>query len=530
MEESERPIYNVNDKLPLSTFVLTIFQHFFSLAVYMTYPVIIVSAINGSASLTSYLISATLIGCGISTILQYFGKIGSGHLLPMIPNSSYLPASLLAVVAGGLPLLYGMVIISGFIEMLLSRFTRFFRILFPSEVTGVVLFMLGVAIVPFAFPLFFGSTNESPLDPASTVVGIITIGTMIILNMIPKKIFRFYSVIIGICIGFIASVALGVFSIDKLAEITTMPLFEVPNIFEFVSYDFDFALMIPFTIAVICIVLKTLANINMLNGYTNSYKKNNVRRGLFAEGIGISITGAIGGIGTGSSSSGTGLVLGTGIASKKIGIGIGVLLIICGFLPSIGWVFHILPKPILGAVLLYAVVFVMMSGITSISSRLFDQRRIFVVILPILIGVSSAVCPYLYTSLPSGMQLFFASPLTSGAISVLVLGLLFKLGIPKHKKFVLDKNSNILAIMISCGKLWTLDKTQTTSIAHHIASLIDNKTAKSIEVSIYNMSAMMSVEIEFEKTAEKPDSEHHISYPSFISINDNILRAEYILV
>ncbi len=189
--EGDEPIYNVHDKVPLGTTVLTILQHFFVLAVYMTYPVIISNSIGGSTDLTMFLISATLIGSGVATILQSFAKTGAGHLLPMVPNSSYLPASLLAATAGGLPLMYGMLIISGLFEMVISRFTKFFRIVFPNEVTGVVLFLLGIAIVPFAFPLFFGSFDSGPLDPASTVVGIITLSATILLSVIPRRFFKF---------------------------------------------------------------------------------------------------------------------------------------------------------------------------------------------------------------------------------------------------------------------------------------------------------------------------------------------------
>lgn len=530
MNDAQKPVYNVNDNIPKGMLILTVLQHFLSCAVYMTYPVIIVSAIGGSASLTSYVISATLIGCGISTIIQYFSKVGSGHIMPMIPNSSYLPASLLAVVSGGMPLLYGMIIVSGFFEMLLSRFTKFFRVIFPSEVTGVVLFLLGIAIVPFAFPMFFGSTDGSALDAASTLVGAVTLVTIIVLNAIPKKIFGFYSVLFGIAAGFIASVLLGVFTPPSESELSGLSIFAIPNPLEYVSFEFDPALLIPFSIAVICIALKTLANIHLMNAYTNEFNRKNVRKGLFSEGLGISLTGLFGGVGIGSSLSAGGIVIATGVASRKIGLGLGVLMIVCGFFPVIGLVFHIIPKPILGAVLLYAVALVMMSGITSISSRMLDQRRIFVVIFPILIGISSAVCPYLYTSLAPVIQLFFASPLTSGAFSVLILGLLFKIGIHKKKTLDLTKDKNILGFLLTCGKLWCLDKSQTVSIAHHLSSLAADDSAVSLVLTFNEMSAKLNAEIVFDKDASVPTPTRRFSYFVTLSTKENVLHAEYLLI
>ncbi len=496
MAEGDEPIYNVNDRVPLGTTVLTILQHFFVLAVYMTYPVIISNAIGGSTDLTMFLISATLIGSGIATILQSFSKTGAGYLLPMVPNSSYLPASLLAATAGGLPLLYGMLIVSGLFEMVISRFTKFFRIVFPNEVTGVVLFLLGIAIVPFAFPLFFGSTDSGPLDPASAVVGIITLSATILLSVIPRRFFKFYAILIGIVIGMAASVLLGVFKLETLLQITSLSVFWIPNPIGIVSYSFDFALLIPFAIAMICVMLKSVGNISLLNAYTKEGEKNTLKNGLMSEGAGVAIAGALGGIGIGSSSGATGLVVGTGIAAKRVGLGLGIFLILCGFLSAIGWVFHILPKPILGATLLYAVTFVMVTGIQSIASRMLDPRRKFVVILPILIGVSSAVCPYLYADLPKTLALFFASPLTSGSMAVLVLGLVLKIGIKKHRSFDFSKDANLQKFLFECGRQWTLDRMQVLSIANHLQSVANAGKPERLEMRFESI-GMLRAEMVF---------------------------------
>ncbi|HJJ47419.1 MAG TPA: purine/pyrimidine permease [Methanocorpusculum sp.] len=491
----EGPVYNVNDSMPKSTLVLSVLQHILAMAVYMSYPVIIVNAMNGDSRMSIFLISVTLFGCGVATILQAFRKTGTGFFLPMIPNSTYLPASLLAVSTGGLPLLYSMLVISGFLEMILSRFTRFFKIIFPEEIVGVVLFLLGIAIIPFAFPLFFGSTNSSPLDPACTAVGVITLISMIACSLIPKQFFKFYSILIGLVIGFVSAILLGVFPLETFATISSVAPFAIPNPFEFVSFSFDAGLLIPFVIAIICIMLKTSGNISLMSAYTKAGDRNTQKHGLLAEGVGVALTGAIGGIGIGSSSSSVGLAIGTGIASRKIGLGVGLVMIFAAFFPCVGWFFDILPKPVLGAVLLYAVTFVMISGIQSISSRLLDIRRTFVVILPILTGVSSAVCPYLYTGLPETLQLFFTSPLTAGSVTAIILGLCFKIGIPSHKSLALP--GDVHGFTLECGRLWTLDKTQVVRISHNLEPYLCG--AAELELTLHSNHSMLRAEISYEK-------------------------------
>ncbi|HJK66264.1 MAG TPA: hypothetical protein O0X26_06990, partial [Methanocorpusculum sp.] len=296
MDSADRPVYNVGDNVPPSVLVLSILQHFFVLAVYMTYPVIITKAINGGEDLSTFLISATLIGSGIATILQAIRYTGCGYIFPMVPNSSYLPASMLAATAGGLPLLYGMMIVSGFLEMILSQLTRYFRVLFPGEVVGVVMFMLGLAIIPFSFPLFFGSGDTGPLDPAATAVGIITLGSMIILGIQHQKIFRFYAVLIGIIIGFASSVLFGVLTLADIESAGSTSLFSIPNPVGIVSYSFDVGLLIPFAIGMLCVMLKSAGNIALLDEYTGETGRGNLRRGILSEGFGAAVCSAIGGI------------------------------------------------------------------------------------------------------------------------------------------------------------------------------------------------------------------------------------------
>lgn len=540
MDSADRPVYNVGDNVPPSVLVLSILQHFFVLAVYMTYPVIITKAINGGEDLSTFLISATLIGSGIATILQAIRYTGCGYIFPMVPNSSYLPASMLAATAGGLPLLYGMMIVSGFLEMILSQLTRYFRVLFPGEVVGVVMFMLGLAIIPFSFPLFFGSGDTGPLDPAAAAVGIITLGSMIILGIQHQKIFRFYAVLIGIIIGFASSVLFGVLTLADIESAGSTSLFSIPNPVGIVSYSFDVGLLIPFAIGMLCVMLKSAGNIALLDEYTGETGRGNLRRGILSEGFGAAVCSAIGGIGIGSSASNTGLIPGTGIASRKIGLGLGLFLIICGFLPAIGWFFHIMPEPIMGAVVIYAIAFIMLGGVQSISSRVLDNRRTFVVILPIMIGVSSVMCPNLYTALPETIQLFFASPLTSGAIFVVVLGLLFKIGLPTHNtiRFGDHPEADVSRLLLDCGRLWTMDKTQMFQIIHHIQALIrampEGMHPEQLTLTLKNSTGALTAELIVPGPVDEAAMKSAGHYPATVMVtaaaDKTIIRSGYRMI
>ncbi|HJK01405.1 MAG TPA: hypothetical protein O0X73_03815 [Methanocorpusculum sp.] len=541
MDHTDHLVYNVNDNVPLPLLILNILQHFFVLSVYMTYPVIITRAIGGGEDLSTFLISSTLIGSGMATLLQSFHRTGCGYTLPMIPNSSYLPASILAATSGGLPLLYGMMIVSGFLEMLFSRLTQYFRILFPGEVIGVVMFMLGLSVIPFSFPLFFGSGGSSSLNPAATAVGVITLGSMILLSIQQKKVFRFYAVLIGIIIGFVSSAFFGLLTPNSFEASGVVSLFSIPSPLGFVSYSFDISLLIPFAIGMLCVMLKSAGNISLLDEYIGGINQNNLRRGIFSEGLGVVLCSVIGGIGIGSSASNISLIRGTGIASRSIGIFLGIFLIFCGFFPIIGWFFHVMPEPIMGAVVIYAIAFIMLGGVQSISSRVLDNRRTFVVILPIMIGVSSVMCPNLYIALPDTLRLFFASPLTSGAIFVVFLGLLFKIGIPTKRNLIFgqDPHVDLSYLHLDCGRLWTLDKTQMFQIIHHIQALIyaipNGVHPEILSITLKNSLGIISAEL----IVSGPVDEHAMKiaghyYTAIVTVSTvaekTVIQSSYLIV
>ena len=51
----EPPVYNTDDAIPKGTLLLSVIQHLFAIAVYMTYPVIISAAVCGTADMTANL-------------------------------------------------------------------------------------------------------------------------------------------------------------------------------------------------------------------------------------------------------------------------------------------------------------------------------------------------------------------------------------------------------------------------------------------------------------------------------------------
>ena len=88
-----------------------------------------------------------MIVLGAATLLQVLrlGPLGSGFLCPATFSAAYLSPSLLAAKAGGLPLVFGMTLFAGLLESAVARALPRLRAFFPAELSGVVIFMIGLS-------------------------------------------------------------------------------------------------------------------------------------------------------------------------------------------------------------------------------------------------------------------------------------------------------------------------------------------------------------------------------------------------
>lgn len=131
--------------------------------------------VGGPPELINNVISMAMITGGIATIIQALGKgpFGSGYLCTEGTDPTFISTSALAGTMGGISLIFGITIVSGVIECLLSRIIHKLRILFPPEVTGVVLAMVGLNIIPIMMTNFFGIKSlHDPLETNNVLVAI----------------------------------------------------------------------------------------------------------------------------------------------------------------------------------------------------------------------------------------------------------------------------------------------------------------------------------------------------------------------
>jgi len=483
-------IYDVDESPGIGALIILGIQHIFLTAIAFVFPVLVVDAIGGTGHDARHLISMAMLVTGIATILQGINKgpIGSGYLCPLVNGPAFLSASILAGKTGGLSLIFGMTFIGGVFEALFSRVVSRLRAFFPAEVTGTIVAMVGIEVIPFAMRRFVGlDTTHAAPEPTASIVAMLTLAAMIGFTVWGKGKFRLYSVLIGMLIGYALAFSLGMLQPEQSKHFGDSPWFSWP---EPGSYGMTFStvLIIPFVVAALSSALKTMGDLTTCQKINDAGWKRpdmqSISKGILACATGNLLSGLTGALGQSPSSSNVGLSIATGATSRTIAYATGGILVVLAFLPKIAAIFVIMPTPVMGASLVFAASFMVLAGIQIMLSRMIDARKTFVIGTSIVFGLSVDFIPGLYKNVPDMIQPFFHSSLSLATISAIILNLFLRIGISKTVSIEfmpgIDASDKVFDFMQRQGGLWGAMPDIISRAASAINEMLEAAASKSV--------------------------------------------------
>jgi xanthine permease XanP len=439
---TEKPsslIYGVDDKPPFGVLLLLAVQHIFLMSSTLVLPVVLVKEIGGSFTDVRSVVGSTMIACGIGTIVQAMKSriIGSGYLCPNLCGPNFFAVSMQSAWLGGLPLMRGMTIAAGVVEALFARVVDRLRFLFPPEITGLVVLMVAVSLVPLGTSKFLGiNFAGEPIRGTNLLVAGLTLFAMVGVNIWGKGRLKLYSVLIGMCCGYLLSIVAGLTTKDQFQEVAAAPWVALPFIEEGMNLSFQWSLFPTFAIVSITGALKSFGNLIMCEMVNDDqWKEPDMRRignGLMADSISVAVSGVLGGMASDTSASNVALGKASGATSRWIGFAAGGLFILLGFSPTLGALLSIMPMPVMGAILIFVTSFMILSGLQIIISEKPDTKKTFVLGVSIIFGLSLEILPDLYSGVSPWLRPLFESSLTLTTVLAVVLNQL--LGIRKKKE------------------------------------------------------------------------------------------------
>jgi len=457
-------LYGVDDIPPLRVCILMAIQHIFFLTGGLIIVTLTLLQIGCPTETIQNVVSMSMIAGGIATIIQALNKgpLGSGYLCAEGTDPSFVAVSVMAGTSGGLPLIFGMTIVSGVIECVLARFLQHLRVLLPPEVTGVVLTMVAFNLIPIMMLDFFGLTAASqPIETNNVIVGLITLAVMVASNVWGRGKLRLYSVIIGIVCGYVAAILMGVLKTEQLRWLAHEPLFSLPDL-SGLSWSFDIRLLIPIIVVTLASTLKSVATLTMCQKINDAEwtrpDLKNIGRGTMADGFACILGGSIGAMGKSLYAASVGLSVATGVTSRVVAFYTGGIYIAMAFLPLLTGFFSIMPKPVMGGALIFMAAFMVISGFQIMTSRMIDIRRTFVIAVSLMFGMSVDIFPEIYHHVHPWLKPLVSSSLAVTTVLAILLNLVMRLGIARQATLELltgtEVSQTIFRFMENQGAAW----------------------------------------------------------------------------
>lgn len=382
----------------------------------------------------TYLIQMSMLFAGIATLFQTIGFGPVGARLPIVQGTSFafIPIMIPLVAGKGveaLPALFGGVVIGGLFHTFIATFIGKIRFALPPLVTGLVVTMIGLALVKVGIQYAAGGVPAiskpeygSLLNwSAALVVIFVTLG----LKFYAKGMLAVSAVVIGIIVGYFYAMMMGMVTVDGIATSwgRAAPIaFPVP--FKY-GFEISIAAVVGFCLMAFVSAVETVGDVSGITkgGAGREATDKEISGATYADGAGSAVAGIFGGFPNTSFSQNVGLIAMTGVMSRHV-VTIGaIFLIICGLIPKVGAVIRTIPIEVLGGGVIVMFGMVVAAGISMLSDVNWNRRNMVIFAIALSVGLGLQLDPKAVQYLPDTLRILMTSGLLPAALIAIVLNL-----------------------------------------------------------------------------------------------------------
>ncbi|MEO5295781.1 nucleobase:cation symporter-2 family protein [Enterococcus cecorum] len=391
-------------------------------------PLLIGMGLGFDEAQMTYLISIDIFMCGVATLLQLTVTKFFGIGLPVVLGCAIQAVSPLIIIGSknGVGAIYGSIIAAGIYVVLIAGLFSKVKVLFPPIVTGTVITVIGLTLIPVAITKMGGGDASAKTfgDLASLIQAAVTILLILGLQAFAKGFLRSISVLIGLVGGTILACLMGNVSFSAISH---APIFHVPQPFYFGMPKFDvWSILLMIIISTISMVESTGVYFALGDITGKNIGEEDLKRGYRAEGLAVILGGIFNTFPYTGFSQNVGLVQLSGIKSTRPIYFSAFFLIILGLFPKVGAVAQIIPEPVLGGGVLVMFGMVAVQGMRMLSKVNFeDDKNLLIVALSIGLGLGFNSLPTLFQHLPQTVQMFTGNGIVMSSITAIILNLLF---------------------------------------------------------------------------------------------------------
>jgi NCS2 family nucleobase:cation symporter-2 len=401
-------------------------QHLAIQSVYFVIPTVLAGSLSGDPTDATRFLGLSILIAALwqGLMLLVRGPVGSGYPIPGTHTAALVGAyAITGAAGGGFGAAGAMLFIAGLACLALTFLMHRLRLVLPNEVSGVVVMLIGVALVVVG-------THRLGLQPGGTLPDLSALGVMFtsLAVMVGVALSRSraspFAVLIGASCGVPLALALG-HGVPGSAElVAARPWLAVPQPWLPRFDEIQLAPLAAFLVALVALKATAVGSLVVIQRASDAgWSRPDappIRRGLLANALAVMAGGAIGAACPGPATAAVGLSIATGTLARRIvAVGAG-LLVVVALCPKLVMLFVLAPEPVKAAMLFYVSGFIMAQGCQLVTARLLDTRRTLIVAFGLCAGTAVAVAPAAFVNATPAL----ASPLSVGAMVAFLVNLL----------------------------------------------------------------------------------------------------------
>ncbi|MFE4712255.1 nucleobase:cation symporter-2 family protein [Paenibacillus sp. NPDC056722] len=388
-------------------------------------PLIVGGALGLNNTQMAYLIAADLFTCGLATLLQVMGTKYFGSRLPVILGCTFTAVGPIIAISlsSNLATAYGAIIISGIFVVLAAPLYGKLLKFFPTIVTGSVVTIIGLSLIPVAMNNVAGGQGSPDFgQPRNLLLALITLLVILIVNRLATGFLRSVSVLVGLVVGTAIGYGMGIVHFSSVSEASWVSIAQ-PFYFGWPEFNLT-AIVTMIIVNIVSMVESTGVYFAVGRATEQKVEQKQIVNGLRSEGLAIMLGGIFNAFPYTAFSQNVGLISLTRVKTRNVIFAAGGIMVVLGLLPKLAALTTVIPSAVLGGAMIVMFGSVAASGMSILSEvDLRKDGNLLIAACSIAVGLGSATLPAMFDQLPEFAKMLLQNGIVSGSLTAIILNI-----------------------------------------------------------------------------------------------------------
>lgn len=394
-------------------------------------PILIGNALGLTEQQIAALVSIDLVLAGVGTVLQAMGVWKFGIRMPLVVGAASQGIVPVVMVGEthGIGTVLGSVFVAGLLWLLLAPFFGTLVRFFPHVVTGTVILLIGLTLVPVGFRMIAGS------DPTAEDYGsldkLALAGFTLLLMAVFYRTLKGFLGQLSVLLAIVVATGVGwIMDPSALSRVGETSLFGFTAPFEFGHFEFHIPSILMFILIILVITVEASGQ-GLAAGEVTGVKvtPKDITKLLRVDALATTLSSFFFGFIYTTFGQNIGLLKLTGVRSRYPVVVGGVILILLGVFQPVGEVMAAIPQPVVGAAAAVTFGVLVIAGMQILAKVDMDKTgNTLIIMFGVVFGLIPAAAPNFYDRMPDSLDAILHSGVAMGAIVAVVLNLIFNRG------------------------------------------------------------------------------------------------------